>query len=217
MSSNRYFKGVPTKLRSQIAQEAARIIIEEGINGYQPAKLKAANRFGVAVSDSMLPGNEEIDQSMLEYHRIFNTKQNDWLHQKRKAALKAMEFLEDFSPRLTGPLISGVAGQFNPVMVYLYSDSPELIIIRLLDTDIPFREKSHEAMSVKGELEILSRLRVGVESVTVDLYLFPTEYLRNKSKSNYLLTKQATIRQVKHLLNIQDNQPPATNKMQSVC
>ncbi|MCH9698106.1 MAG: hypothetical protein K0U68_08395 [Gammaproteobacteria bacterium] len=217
MNWNHYSKGIPTKLRSQLAQEAARLIIEEGITGYQPAKLKAANRFGVTESDAMLPGNEEIDRAILEYHRIFSSKQCNWLHQKRTAAIKAMEFFQDFSPRLTGPLISGVAGQFSPVMVYLHTDSPEQIIIRLLDADIPFREKSHDVMSVKGDLEIFSRLRVGIDSMTVDLYLFPIEYLRNKPKTNYLLTKQATIRQVKKLLNAHHNQTSTTRDIQIFC
>ena len=47
-------------LREQLAQEAARLIVDHGMHDYGQAKRKAAQRFGVRES-SALPSNSEIE------------------------------------------------------------------------------------------------------------------------------------------------------------
>ena len=47
------------KLRQQIAQEAARIVVDEGERDYFAAKSRAAKRFAVNNQD-YLPTNQEI-------------------------------------------------------------------------------------------------------------------------------------------------------------
>ena len=111
MKLNHYSKRSEQNSRQQIAQEAARLIIEEGIGDYQFAKLKAANNFGASSVDTSLPRNEEIDHAMELYHRMYSGEQHHtFLAQQRRVALEAMEFLEQFSPRLTGPVFTGAAG-----------------------------------------------------------------------------------------------------------
>ena len=50
-------------LREQLAQEAARLIVDHGIYDYGQAKRKAALRFGVR-EVSALPSNSEIESSV---------------------------------------------------------------------------------------------------------------------------------------------------------
>ena len=47
------------RARQVLAQEAARIIVEQGIEDYHVAKIKAAARLGMSERGS-LPGNTEI-------------------------------------------------------------------------------------------------------------------------------------------------------------
>ena len=54
-----------------------------------------------------------------------------------------MRFLAAFHPVLVGGVWNGGAGKFSPVRLYLYPQTPEDVIRKLLDTGIPFEEKSH--------------------------------------------------------------------------
>ncbi len=200
MKLNHYSKRSEQNSRLLIAQEAARLIIEEGIADYQFAKLKAANHFGASSPDTSLPRNEEIDHAMKLYHRMYSGEQHHtFLAQQRRVALEAMEFLEQFSPRLTGPVFTGAAGRHSPVMLQVFAETPEAVIITLLDAEIPFDEKSHEVTSPKGKLESYSRLCLRVDNIAIELYLLPLKYLRNRARTKGLLTERATIQQVRDL------------------
>ena len=62
------------RMRQRLALEAARIMAEEGVNDYHLAKRKAAVRLGVAGSRNSprnLPRNDEIQQALEEYLRLF--------------------------------------------------------------------------------------------------------------------------------------------------
>ena len=57
-------------LRSAVAQEAARLMAEHGIQDYYVAKRKAAERYGV-VDGAFLPKNTEIEAALRSYQRLF--------------------------------------------------------------------------------------------------------------------------------------------------
>ena len=130
------------KEKQLIARESARILIEEGIDDYQLAKQKAAKRLGYGAAHPM-PGNEEIELAVGEYHRLFrSSRQQSHIRKLRTAALEAMIFLEGFSPRLVGNVVDGSAGQHSPVVIYLCTESPETVLISFLNAGIPFVESS---------------------------------------------------------------------------
>jgi len=58
------------RARTVLAQEAARIIVEQGISDYRLAKHKAAERLGMSERGS-LPGNSEIEQAVADYQQLF--------------------------------------------------------------------------------------------------------------------------------------------------
>ena len=58
------------RARLLVAQEAARIIVEQGIEDYRLAKTKAAQRLGMSAGGS-LPGNSEIEKAVSEYLKLF--------------------------------------------------------------------------------------------------------------------------------------------------
>jgi hypothetical protein len=94
--------GRADQLRSAIAQEAARLMAEHGIHDYLTAKRKAADRFGVSHADNaVLPKNVEVEEALRAHHRLFGSDDHERsLSRQREAALRAMQLLQQFQPRL---------------------------------------------------------------------------------------------------------------------
>ena len=129
-------KRAPTRsdhLRSAVAQEAARLMAEHGIQDYHLAKRKAAERFGVA-EGSVLPRNTEIEAALLSYQRLFGGDQHATsLREQRRVALDAMRLLEQFEPRLVGPVLTGSATEYADIQLHVFSDSAEAVYTHLID------------------------------------------------------------------------------------
>lgn len=124
--------------RQKVAQEAARIMREEGIRDYLLAKRKAANRLCI-VDRSALPGNEEIVEALAEQQRLFGgPAYADRLHALRVAAQQAMILFEEFSPRLVGPVLTGAVTHQSAVNLHVFSDTTELVAYRLMEKNIPY-------------------------------------------------------------------------------
>ena len=118
-------------LREQLAQEAARLIVDHGMHDYGQAKRKAALRFGVRES-SALPSNSEIESSVIERQRIFEPE----LHERRVTALRRlaveiMDFLFAFQPRLVGPVLAGTVTDNSPLELHVFTESPEQVLNQL--------------------------------------------------------------------------------------
>lgn len=125
--------------RTVIAQQAARLVLDQGIRDYGVAKRKAAERLG-AVSPALLPSNREVEQAVLEHRRLFGGRDaRDQLHELRKGALEAMRFFSAYAPRLVGGVLSGAVSEHMPVTLHLHTDSAEDVPRRLLDAGMTFR------------------------------------------------------------------------------
>ncbi len=125
------------RLRLRIAQEAARILADEGRRDFHAAKLKAAQRLGVN-DHSHLPRNREVEQALIEHQRLFK---HDTQHQEllaiRRAALRLMDLLSRYSPHLVGAVLRGTADRHSIIELHLFSDVPEEIAIHLMEQRIP--------------------------------------------------------------------------------
>ena len=89
-------------LRTMLAQEAARLIRDHGIDDYRNAKLKAAENLGLG-NRGALPTNREIEAALAERNRIFGAERHqDLLTQLRRVAVEVMQDLQIFAPRLVG-------------------------------------------------------------------------------------------------------------------
>ena len=110
-----------------LAQEAARIIVDQGIRDYRVAKTKAADRLGMGKRGS-LPGNSEIEQAVNEHLLLFGGDSHaDHLRAMRETAISAMQMLEEFTPRLVGPVLSGIADENSAINLHVFADSPEAV------------------------------------------------------------------------------------------
>jgi hypothetical protein len=118
-------------LREQLAQEAARLMIENGIEDFRTAKRKAAERFGVSAAGA-LPSNAQIQASLEERQRIFEPATHDQrLVQLRRLAAEIMDYLAPFQPRLVGSVLAGTATSNSPIELHVFTDSPEVVAAML--------------------------------------------------------------------------------------
>src|SRR5688572_470160 len=129
-------KRAPTRsdhLRSAVAQEAARLMAEHGIQDYLVAKRKAAERYGV-FDRALLPKNVEIEAALVSHQRLFGGVQHERsISQQRRIALQAMQLLAQFQPRLVGAVLTGSATEFADIQLHVFSDSPEAVYMHLMD------------------------------------------------------------------------------------
>jgi hypothetical protein len=174
-------KRAPTRadhLRSAVAQEAARLMAEHGIQDYLVAKRKAAERYGV-VEGSFLPKNVEIEAALAAHQRLFSgDKHTDSLQQQRRVALQAMQLLAKFEPRLVGAVLNGTATEFTDIQLHVFSDSPENVYLHLMD-------KRYEYEVFERKLRMTPERQVTVPSVRfemgneiVEAFVFPTDGIR---------------------------------------
>jgi hypothetical protein len=120
-----------TELREQLAQEAARLMAENGIEDFGLAKRKAAERLGVRAAGA-LPTNAQIEASLVERQRIFEPESHDQrLADLRRVAADVMLDLESFAPRLVGAVLAGTATINSSIELHVFADAPELVAAAL--------------------------------------------------------------------------------------
>lgn len=132
---------IPTKdkhMRQRLAQEAARLMAEEGVQDFFTAKRKAAERLGAPHTQNM-PRNKEIEEALQDYQRLFlGAEGAEQLGRLREAAVQAMRFFAPFEPRLAGSVLTGTAGAHSDVNLHLFVDAPEEVNLFLMGAGIPF-------------------------------------------------------------------------------
>lgn len=167
------------RARLVVAQEAARIIVDQGIQDFRVAKTKAADRLGMQDRGS-LPGNAEIERAVAEHHQLFGRKSHsDFLHMLRCVALSTMDKLSHFTPRLVGPVLHGTAAQNSPINLHLFADSSEAVAISLQNMSITYRPFERRLrQSRKDQTQIFAAFRFMIEGSPVEATVFPIDGMR---------------------------------------
>lgn len=166
------------RLRTLLAQEAARIMADDNVLDFQMAKRKAAQRLGVS-STRNLPANHEIEQALQVYQRLFQADtQPDILRHCRETALNAMRLLSAFEPRLVGPVLAGTAGQHTEVELHVYADTAEQIQLFLMQQHIPYESSERRIQYRRGEYQMQPAYRFVAGDVRVVLVVFSTDSSR---------------------------------------
>jgi hypothetical protein len=135
--------------RARIAEAAARIMAEDGIDDFALAKRKAAKQIGAAEGQA-LPGNDEIEDALRAYRELYQADQHpELVAELRRVALDAMRAFEPFRPYLTGPVLTGTAGPYAEIELQLFPESAKEVEIFLLERNIPF--STREARRFSGD------------------------------------------------------------------
>jgi len=153
-------------------------MIEHGHEDYGHAKRKAAERFGVT-DLAVLPKNTEIEEALAEHQRLFGAEEHaSELTEMRSVALEAMRLLEEFEPRLVGPLLSGTATAHNDITLHLFADTPESVAVRLMDLSIPHEVAERRFRTQRDEVEAYPVVRFNAGGHGVDATIFPLDGIR---------------------------------------
>ena len=170
-------------LRRALAQEAARIMAEQGIEDFLQAKRKAADR--LRVNDvAVLPKNVEIEAALREHQRLFGRDlHDDTLKEQRRAALRAMRMLEGFDPRLVGSVLTGTATEHSDINLHLFADGAESVAIFLLDSGVPHQFYERRVRMDAERIVNYPALRFEAHGRTIDATVFPIDGIRQSPYS----------------------------------
>jgi hypothetical protein len=165
-------------LRQAVADEAARIMNEQGVDDFRLAKRKAAERLGVTDA-SILPRNTEIEAAMMAHHRLFaHDRHAADLTDLRRAALAAMRLMADFQPRLVGPVLNGSASAHSEINLHLFSETPEAVSLRLDERGVPHEVLERRVRFERDRAVSYPALRFVAGRQTVDAVVFPLDGIR---------------------------------------
>jgi hypothetical protein len=166
------------ELRNRVAQEAARIMREQGVRDFLLAKRKAADRLGI-VDRNALPANAEIAEALAEQQRLFGgAAHDDNLRALREVALRAMALLEPFKPRLVGPVLGGTATPHSDVSLHVFAPTPEDVAFMLIERAVRYRTTDRRVRLANGEHASYPAFEFESGEVGVEATVFPEQGLR---------------------------------------
>ncbi|MDQ4146483.1 MAG: hypothetical protein M3120_02135 [Pseudomonadota bacterium] len=192
------------RLRIRIAQEAARILLDEGVENYHLAKRKAADRLN-ASHMSQLPRNSEVERAVRDHQRLFFTNgYHDLLSVLRRAALDGMRLLREFEPRLVGSVLQGTAGKHSEINLHVFADAVEEVLFVLMHASIAYRS-TERRLRYGNDVRHYPCLRLLANGYRMEIVVLPTGALRQSPLSpiDGKPMQRATIKQVERLLQPQ--------------
>lgn len=186
------------QMRELIAQSAARLIAEDGIQDYAAAKRKAARQIGVPDTHS-LPSNSEVEVALRAYQDLYQKdEQPARLKGLRQEALAAMHLLERFTPHLTGSVLSGTATRHSDINLQLFTDNVKEVELFLLNRSMPY-ETGEKRFRLNDEFLPVPTFTLQGETAEIRLAVFGADDLRKNAAAGKT-PERAKIRQVEALL-----------------
>ena len=165
-------------LRQAVAEEAGRIMHEQGVDDFLLAKRKAAERLGV-VDGSILPRNTEIEAALVARQRLFSADRHAAdIADLRRTALEAMLLLADFQPRLVGPVLAGTASAHSEINLHLFAETPESVSLLLEERGIPHQLLERRLRFERERSSTFPALRFVAGQQPVDAVVFPLDGIR---------------------------------------
>ena len=173
-----------SKLRRQIAWEAARLMYARQESEYYTAKMKEARRICQGwVKPADLPSNVEIrDQIQLLARLYEGDSRTDNLLAMRLAALAMMRRLAPFRPRLIGSVFTGHIRQGSDIDLHVFSDTAEAVT-HLLDQDGLDYTVERKQVRKHGEERIFTHIHLADE-FPFELTVYPADQAHYVFKSS---------------------------------
>ncbi len=149
----------------------------DGIENLALAKRKAARQAG-ATDRRSLPSNEEVEVALHSYLQLYQADEQALrLAHLRARALKMMQTLERFNPRLSGPVLEGTAGRYCDIDLHLFTDSPKDVELFILRTGFDYKQCQRSFFRGTAPAVIVSFL-VSTEEVDFRISVFARDDLR---------------------------------------
>jgi len=124
-------------LSVEIAQTAARLVVEEGVE-WGSAKRRALKLLALPTRTA-LPDNVLLEAAIREHIALFHAdSQPQELYALRKLALLWMERLQVFRPYLGGAVWWGTATRLSDIELSLFCDDPKSAEITLINHQVQY-------------------------------------------------------------------------------
>ena len=190
------------QLRERLAQLAAQLMAEHGIQDYGLAKRKAARQLGVEDGYN-LPGNQEIELALKSYQSLYQSESHPVrLRELREIALDTMRMFTDYHPYLTGSVLNGTAGPHSDINLQLFTDNEKEFELYLMHRNIPFKQGQRQIHRQGGTKNIPS-FTLNLDTAEVEIAIYPEGELRSvpRGQADGRTPKRAKLSQVQALLD----------------
>lgn len=173
-----------SKLRRQIAYEAARLMYARQETEYYRAKMKAARRICQGwVKPADLPSNAEIRDEILALARLHEgDRQQENLKEMRFEALRMMHILRRYHPRLIGSVLTGHVRQGSDIDIHVFSDSVEAVT-HTLDQHGVVYDVERKQVRKHGEYRLYTHIHIH-DRFPIELTVYPMNKVHYVFKSS---------------------------------
>ncbi len=162
--------------RQRLAQAAARLMVDQGIESYGRALGKAAGRLEIR-DPSRFPDRTEIEAAIREHYRLYAPeRQASLLARLDLAACSLMEQLTPFSPLLGGMLAAEVAGEGSVVEIYLFAESPDEVSRSLEERAIDHRQGPIVRWRLRRRQLTVPTIHLSWQGAPFVIFLFPHRF-----------------------------------------
>lgn len=176
-----------SKLRRQIAWEAARLMFDRRESEYYRAKMKAARQICKGwVKPADLPSNAEIRDEIRNMSRLFDgdLKVTTRLREMRVAALYLMILLKDYRPRLIGSVLTGHIRRGSDIDLHVFADRLDAVT-GVLDYHGLGYETQRKEITKNGETNIYRHVHIR-DNFPYELTVYPA------NKAHYVFKSSIT-------------------------
>lgn len=157
--------------------EVARIVCEEALVDYRSAKLKAAHRMGLGRRAS-LPENARIETAVIDYQKLCGgPAYRRRLRQLRQVAMRTMQLLAPFEPRLVGAVASGAITDSHRVQLHAFAEPAEALEMFLHDRGVHLQQADRDYRYADGRSVCIPIVRIEASGIGVDVAIFDRDGL----------------------------------------
>ncbi len=191
-----------SKLRRQIAFEAAQMMYQRQESEYYRAKMKAARRICRGwVKPSDLPSNGEIRdliQMFARTHEGDNRHRN--LFEMRMEALRMMRLLRNFRPRLIGSVMTGHIRHGSDIDLHVFASNVSSVAAAL-DLEGMVYDIERKEVRKQGEERVYVHIHV-TDRFPLELTIYPVDKAHYVFKSSITgkAIERASIRELEQFL-----------------
>ncbi len=200
-----------SKLRRQIAWEAARLMYSREVSEYYPAKQKAAKRLCKGwIKPADLPTNAEIREQVQMLARMHEgaETQSQRLLEMRLRAVWWMRRLSQFHPKLLGSVLTGSIREGSDIDLHVFAANPHSITVDLDDFGI-FYELERKRIVKDGEQRVFTHIHVRDEFL-IELTVYHPSFLgyRFRSSITNKSIERAGLSEVERLIALEHEVDP---------
>ena len=191
------------RLKDMIAQEAAKMIAEKGIQQFGQAKFKAAENLNV-MNNGCLPSNSDIEKKLIEYYQLFQADVDfDHILSLRKIAFDIMHIFDNYLIYLVGPVANGTASVSSAINFHIASEDESEIIQTLIENDMTHKPYDRKIKFNEKTIKQVNGIKTVYKNTDIELTIFNHKEIRHAplSKIDNKPMKRIKIKILQEMIN----------------